>query len=62
MMSQKSWRRNILRDDFPAISIPNGVSIDGLPLDIQFMAPHFGEDLLFTVGKAYENDLNKTLE
>jgi Asp-tRNA(Asn)/Glu-tRNA(Gln) amidotransferase A subunit family amidase len=28
---------------------------EGLPLDIQFMAPHFGEKLLFEVGKRYEN-------
>jgi aspartyl-tRNA(Asn)/glutamyl-tRNA(Gln) amidotransferase subunit A len=40
----------------PAISIPNGLSKDGLPLDIQFMAPHFGEDLLFKVGKVYEQN------
>lgn len=38
----------------PAISIPAGFSQDGLPLDIQFMAPHFGEDLLFEVGKKFE--------
>lgn len=38
----------------PAISIPSGFSSDGLPLDIQFMAPHFGESLLFEVGKKYE--------
>jgi aspartyl-tRNA(Asn)/glutamyl-tRNA(Gln) amidotransferase subunit A len=38
----------------PAISIPNGKSSEGLPLDIQFMAPHFGEKLLFEVGKNYE--------
>lgn len=40
----------------PAISIPNGVSSEGLPLDIQFMAPHFGEQLLFEVGKNYEKN------
>ncbi len=38
----------------PAISIPNGQTEGGLPLDIQFIAPHFGEDLLFEVGKKYE--------
>lgn len=38
----------------PAISIPAGVSSEGLPLDIQFMAPHFGEELLFDVGKRFE--------
>lgn len=38
----------------PAISIPNGKTEVGLPLDIQFIAPHFGESLLFEVGKKYE--------
>lgn len=38
----------------PAISIPNGTNSEGLPLDIQFIAPHFGEPLLFEVGKKYE--------
>ena len=38
----------------PAISIPAGTSSEGLPLDIQFMAPHFGEKLLFEVGKKFE--------
>lgn len=41
----------------PAISIPSGfVEVEGksLPLGIQFMAPHGGEDLLFEVGKKFE--------
>jgi aspartyl-tRNA(Asn)/glutamyl-tRNA(Gln) amidotransferase subunit A len=38
----------------PAISIPAGFSTEGLPLDIQLMAPHFGENLLFEVGKKFE--------
>lgn len=38
----------------PAISLPNGKNENGLPLDIQFIAPHFGENLLFEVGKKYE--------
>lgn len=38
----------------PAISIPSGKSKDGLPLDLQLMAPHFGEKLLFEVGKRFE--------
>ncbi len=38
----------------PAISIPNGKTEAGLPLDIQFIAPHFGENLLFEIGKKYE--------
>lgn len=38
----------------PAISIPAGFTNEGLPLDIQLMAPHFGENLLFEVGKKFE--------
>ncbi|HAS84930.1 MAG TPA: Asp-tRNA(Asn)/Glu-tRNA(Gln) amidotransferase GatCAB subunit A [Candidatus Yonathbacteria bacterium] len=41
----------------PAISIPSGfVEEDGakLPLGIQFIAPHFGESALFSVGKDFE--------
>jgi aspartyl-tRNA(Asn)/glutamyl-tRNA(Gln) amidotransferase subunit A len=41
----------------PAISVPSGFSeIEGkkLPLGIQFMAPHGAEDLLFEVGKKFE--------
>ena len=39
----------------PAISIPSGETSGGLPLGIQFMAPHFREDLLFSIGKSIEN-------
>jgi aspartyl-tRNA(Asn)/glutamyl-tRNA(Gln) amidotransferase subunit A len=41
----------------PAISVPSGFSeVEGkkLPLGIQFMAPHGGEDLLFEIGKKFE--------
>jgi len=44
----------------PAISIPSGfVLVEGkkLPLGIQFMAPHGGENLLFEVGKKFEEML-----
>ena len=46
----------------PAISIPSGFTEeDGkkLPLGIQFMASHGGEDLLFEVGKKFEETQNK---
>ena len=39
----------------PAISIPAGFSKDGLPLDLHISAPHFREDILFTIGKEFEN-------
>ena len=41
----------------PAISIPSGFAeVEGkkLPLGIQFMAPHCREDILFIVGKKFE--------
>lgn len=38
----------------PAISISAGFDQSGLPLDIQLTAPHFGENLLFEVGKKFE--------
>jgi aspartyl-tRNA(Asn)/glutamyl-tRNA(Gln) amidotransferase subunit A len=42
----------------PAISIPSGFSEIGgknLPLGIQFMAPHGAEEILFEVGKKFED-------
>jgi len=38
----------------PSLALPSGVSKGGLPFSIQFMAPHFQEDLLFEVGKKFE--------
>lgn len=38
----------------PAISIPSGKTVDGLPLGVQFIAPHMGESTLFTIGKDFE--------
>jgi aspartyl-tRNA(Asn)/glutamyl-tRNA(Gln) amidotransferase subunit A len=41
----------------PAISVPSGFVEEGdvkLPLGIQFIAPHFGEDALFAVGHDLE--------
>lgn len=38
----------------PALSVPNGLTKAGLPVDVQFMAPHFGEESLFTIGKVLE--------
>ncbi len=37
----------------PVISIPAGF-VDGLPVGMQIMAPHFKEELLFTVGHSYQ--------
>lgn len=38
----------------PAIAIPSGKTEAGLPLSIQFIACHEGEQTLFTYGKAFE--------
>jgi aspartyl-tRNA(Asn)/glutamyl-tRNA(Gln) amidotransferase subunit A len=38
----------------PALALPSGTTEDGLPLSIQFMAPHFSEQALFEVGKKFE--------
>jgi aspartyl-tRNA(Asn)/glutamyl-tRNA(Gln) amidotransferase subunit A len=40
--------------EIPAIALPSGFSSLGLPLSIQFMAPHFHEDALFEIGKKFE--------
>lgn len=39
----------------PAISIPVGKTKSGLPIGIQLIAPWFGENLLFKLGKQLEN-------
>ncbi len=38
----------------PAISIPSGVTDGKLPLSLQIIAPHFREDILFTIGRDFE--------
>ena len=38
----------------PAISIPSGVTTEGLPLGFQLIAPHTREDILFTYGRDVE--------
>lgn len=40
--------------DIPAISIPSGMSENGLPFGIQITAPFLREDILFTIGKDFE--------
>ncbi|MBP6882183.1 MAG: Asp-tRNA(Asn)/Glu-tRNA(Gln) amidotransferase subunit GatA [Candidatus Levybacteria bacterium] len=37
----------------PGLSVPTGF-VDGLPVGIQILGPHFSEELLFQVGHAYE--------
>ena len=38
----------------PAISVPSGLSSEGLPLGIQIMARRFGEETLFAAARAFE--------
>ncbi len=38
----------------PSIALPSGHNKEGLPFSIQFMAPHWGEESLFEVGKNFE--------
>lgn len=38
----------------PAISVPAGKDDNGMPLGLQFVAPHFHEDWLFMAGKDFE--------
>ena len=43
----------------PSIALPSGKTPEGLPFSIQFMSPHFREDLLFEVGKKFEEVRDK---
>lgn len=39
----------------PSISIPVGFDKENLPIGLQMIAPHFNEQILFTIGKDIEN-------
>jgi aspartyl-tRNA(Asn)/glutamyl-tRNA(Gln) amidotransferase subunit A len=41
----------------PSISIPCGL-VQGLPVGLQIMAPHFREDILFRLGKIIEDNIS----
>jgi len=38
----------------PCMSVPCGVSPEGLPIGMQLVAPHFAEPTLFRIADAYE--------
>jgi aspartyl-tRNA(Asn)/glutamyl-tRNA(Gln) amidotransferase subunit A len=38
----------------PAISVPNGIGLNGLPTGIQFIGPAWGEEVLFEVGQKFQ--------
>ncbi len=39
----------------PGLSIPIGFTSKGLPVGLQILGPHFSEELLFNIGRAYED-------
>lgn len=39
----------------PALSVPCGMTKDNLPVGLQVIAPHFKEDVMFSVASAYED-------
>jgi aspartyl-tRNA(Asn)/glutamyl-tRNA(Gln) amidotransferase subunit A len=41
----------------PAISVPSGLSPDGLPLGLQIMAARFAEERLFAAARAFEREI-----
>ena len=41
----------------PGISVPCGMSAEGLPIGAQLLGPHFGEETLFTAAAAIEREL-----
>jgi aspartyl-tRNA(Asn)/glutamyl-tRNA(Gln) amidotransferase subunit A len=38
----------------PGLAFPVGFDADGLPIGMQVMGPHYGEEILFRVGHAYQ--------
>ena len=38
----------------PAISIPSGLSPEGMPIGLQIIGPHFGEELILQTAYAFE--------
>jgi aspartyl-tRNA(Asn)/glutamyl-tRNA(Gln) amidotransferase subunit A len=38
----------------PGLSVPCGRTKEGLPVGLQILAPHFGEERLLTIGQAYQ--------
>ncbi len=39
----------------PALSVPSGMTVSGLPLGVQVIGPQFGEQILFTIGASIEH-------
>lgn len=43
----------------PALTMPCGIDLKGLPIGLQLIADHFREDLIFTVGRVLEQSLKE---
>jgi aspartyl-tRNA(Asn)/glutamyl-tRNA(Gln) amidotransferase subunit A len=41
----------------PAVSIPSGLSPEGLPLGLQVVAPRFEEERMFAAARAFEREI-----
>lgn len=46
----------------PGMSVPAGLTSDGLPVGMQLIAPHFAEERLFQAGHAFEKALDLKLK
>jgi aspartyl-tRNA(Asn)/glutamyl-tRNA(Gln) amidotransferase subunit A len=46
----------------PGMSIPGGLSKEGLPIGVQIMAPHYKEQTIFNISQALENNLKIDLK
>jgi aspartyl-tRNA(Asn)/glutamyl-tRNA(Gln) amidotransferase subunit A len=46
----------------PGMSIPGGLSKDGLPIGVQIMAPHYKEQTIFNISQSLENNLKLDLK
>jgi aspartyl-tRNA(Asn)/glutamyl-tRNA(Gln) amidotransferase subunit A len=46
----------------PGISIPAGQTLNGLPIGVQLIGPHFGEEKIFRAGHALQKSLNLNLK
>jgi len=51
---------NINLAGLPALSMPCGISHAGLPIGLQIIGPHFGEDKIFRAAYALEQELKLT--
>jgi aspartyl-tRNA(Asn)/glutamyl-tRNA(Gln) amidotransferase subunit A len=49
---------NINLAGLPALSLPCGFSKTGLPIGLQIIGPHYGEEKLFIAAYALEQELN----